>query len=150
MAGTYTQSNFHVVFSTKHREPLITPRLRQDLYPYIGGIVRGQKCIPLEIGGMPDHVRLVIRLRPDLSVSELVRLIKANSSKWVNERPDHVGRFAWQAGYGAFSVSLSQLAGVREYVQTQESHHRKKTFQEEFIEFLNRHEIAFDARYLWD
>jgi REP element-mobilizing transposase RayT len=150
MAGTYTQLNFHVVFSTKRREPLIKPRLRQDLYPYIGGTLRSQKCIPLEIGGMPDHIHLVIRLRPDKSMSELVRLIKANSSKWVDERPDRVGRFAWQAGYAAFSVSLSQLTGVREYVKTQESHHRKKTFQEEFTDFLNRHEIAFDERYVWD
>jgi putative transposase len=150
MAGTYTKLIYHLVFSTKHREPLISPRLQPDLYDYIGGIVRGQEGTLLEVGGMPDHLHLVIRIKPDISVSDMARLVKANSSKWVNEQLDQRGRFAWQSGYGAFSVSLSQLPAVREYVLTQEEHHRKKTFQEEFIEFLNRHEIEYDERHLWD
>jgi REP element-mobilizing transposase RayT len=103
----------------------------------------------VEIGGMPDHVHLVVRTRPDIAVADLVRLVKANSSKWVNERPDSMGRFAWQEGYGAFSVSSSQLTGVCEYVRTQTEHHRTRTFQEEYIEFLRRHEIEFDEAYLW-
>jgi REP element-mobilizing transposase RayT len=140
MATTYSKLLYHIIFSTKNREPLISPGLRDDLYAYIGGIVRARKSVLLEIGGMPDHVHLVIRSRPDLSVAELVRLVKANSSKWVNERPDSIGRFAWQDGYGAFSVSLSQLPGVRDYVRRQAEHHRGRTFQEEYEEFLKRNE----------
>jgi len=150
MGSTYSNLLYHVIFSTKHREPLITPTIRADLYPYIGGILRGQSGHLLEIGGIPDHVHLVIQIRPDTSVAEIVRLVKSNSSKWVNERPDASGRFAWQTGYGAFSVSVSQLSAVRSYVQEQENHHRARTFQEEFVEFLRRHEIEFDERYLWD
>ena len=145
MANTYSKLIYHIIFRTKAREP----RLCRDLYAYIGGIVRAQKCMMVEIGGMPDHVHLVIRTRPNLSVSEIVRLVKANSSKWVNERPDTVGRFAWQDGYGAFSVSLSQLSGVCEYVRRQAEHHRTRSFAEEYVEFLRRHEIEFDESYLW-
>jgi putative transposase len=94
MASTYTELIYHIIFSTKGRQPLISAALCGDLYAYIGGIVRAQKSVLLEVGGMPDHLHLVIRVRPDLSVSELVRLVKANSSKWVNERPGSTGRFA--------------------------------------------------------
>lgn len=150
MPSTYSKLIYHVIFSTKHREPLITPALRADLYPYIAGIVRGQDGVLFEIGGMPDHIHVVIQIKPDVSVAEIVRLVKANSSKWANERPDSGGGFAWQRGYGAFTVSLSQLDAVREYVRGQEEHHRHKTFQEEFVEFLKRHGVEFDERYLWD
>jgi putative transposase len=150
MANTYTKLLYHVIFSTKRREPLITDDLRNDLYSYIGGILRGQSGTLLEIGGIADHVHLVIRIRPDVSVSDIVRLVKSNSSKWANERPDARGRFAWQEGYGAFTVSSSQLPEVRSYLQRQEDHHRTKTFQEEFVEFLRRHEIEFNESYLWD
>jgi REP element-mobilizing transposase RayT len=126
MAGTYTKLIYHIVFSTKDREPLITPRMREDLYAYLGGIIRGQDGFIQAIGGMADHIHLVVGLKPDVSVSEIVRLVKANSSKWVNEqaRASGGGRFAWQSGYGAFSVSVSQLKAVCEYVQKQEEHHR--------------------------
>jgi putative transposase len=150
MANTYTKLLYHFIFSTKRREPLIVPELKKDLYSYIGGIVRGQKGVLVEIGGMPDHLHLVSRIRPDIAVAEIVRLVKANSSKWVNEQPNSRGRFAWQEGYGAFTVSPSQLPGVCTYVQTQEDHHRTKTFQEEYVEFLKRHEIEFDESRLWD
>jgi REP element-mobilizing transposase RayT len=149
MANTFSKLLYHVIFSTKHREPLVTTGLREDLYSYIGGIVRKQKGMLVEIGGMPDHLHLVIRVRPDLSVAEMLRLVKANSSKWVNERTVGRGRFAWQEGYAAFTVSASQLPGVCQYVQTQADHHRSKTFQEEYIEFLRRHEIEYDEAYLW-
>jgi putative transposase len=150
MPSTYSNLNYHIIFGTKHREPLITPALQAELYPYMAGIVRGQHGLALEIGGMPDHVHLVIRIGPDLSVSEIVRLVKANSSKWVNERFAGAGRFAWQRGYGAFTVSFSQLDATRRYVRDQEEHHRTRTFQEEFVEFLKRHGIEFDERHLWD
>ena len=150
MPSTYSNLLYHIIFSTKQREPLITPGWREELYRYVAGILRGQDGLPLEIGGMPDHLHLVCRTRPDVSVSEIVRLVKANSSKWANERPEGMGRFAWQRGDGAFTVSVSQLDAVRQYVRSQEEHHRTRTFQEEFVEFLKRHEIEFDERYLWD
>jgi putative transposase len=149
MANTHSKLFYHIIFSTKYREPLISAALSTDLYAYIGEIIRARKSMLVEIGGMPDHVHLVIRCRPDLSVAVLVRLVKANSSKWVNERPDSIGRFSWQEGYGAFSVSFSQLAGVCEYVRSQVEHHRTRTFQEEYREFLRRHEIAFEEAHLW-
>jgi putative transposase len=98
---------------------------------------------------MPDHLHIIAKFKPDRSVAEMVRLIKTNSSKWVNERHGDVGRFAWQAGYGAFSVSESQLDALRAYVANQEFHHRTRSFQDEFREFLNKHGIAFDDRYVW-
>ena len=150
MPSTYCNLLYHVIFSTKQREPLVTPAWREELYSYIAGILRGQDGQALEIGGTPDHVHVVMRIRPDVSVSDMVRLVKANSSKWANERPDGAGRFAWQRGYGAFTVSVSQLEAVRQYVRSQEEHHRHRTFQEEFVEFLKRHGIEFDERYLWD
>ena len=104
----------------------------------------------LEVGGMPDHVHLVARFRADLAVADMMRVIKANSSKWVNERASRAVDFAWQTGYGAFTVSGSQLPVVRRYVQRQEEHHRKRTFQEEFVAFLKKHGIEYDQRYLWD
>ncbi len=150
MPGTYSKLIYHVIFSTKHREPLIAPRCREELYPSIAGIVRAQDGTLFEIGGMPDHIHIVIQIKPDVSVAAIVRLVKANSSKWANESPDGGGRFAWQRGYWAFTVSLSQMDAVREYVRSQEKHHRHKTFQEEFVEFLKRHGIGFDERYLSD
>jgi len=149
MAGTFTNLLYHLVFSTKNREPLIVPALRDELYPYIGGILHGEKGILLEVGGTPDHVHLVAKVRPDIAISDMLRLIKGNSSKWVNERTDQKERFEWQAGYGAFTASESQCGAVREYVRTQVRHHHKATFQEEFVAMLERHQISYDARYIW-
>jgi len=150
MPSTCCKLLYHIVFSTKRREPMITPALREELYLYIAGIVRGQNGLLLEIGGMADHLHIVVQFGPDVSVSAIVRLVKANSSKWTNERPGQAGRFAWQRGYGAFTVSLSQINAVRRYVRGQEEHHRQRTFQEEFVSFLRRHGIEYDERYLWE
>jgi REP element-mobilizing transposase RayT len=150
MAGTFTNLLHHIVFSTKHRRPLIQPALRDQLYKYIGGIIRGQKGILLEIGGTPDHIHLVAKFKADHSVAEMLRLIKCNSSKWANERPEKTGEFNWQTGYAAFTLSESQLPTVRNYVRNQEEHHRRRTFQEEFLELLKRHGIEYDERYVWD
>jgi REP element-mobilizing transposase RayT len=150
MAGTFTKLLYHVVYSTKHREPLITPPLRDRLYDYIGGIIRGEGGVLLEIGGMPEHLHWVARLKTEPSVAVILKKVKAKSSKWVNEETDHQGRFSWQRGYGAFTVSVSQLPKVIGYVRNQEEHHRVKTFEEEFIELLDKHEIEYDKRYVWD
>src|SRR5438552_5811028 len=150
MPSTYTNLLYHVVFSTKERRPFITPGLRDELYSYIGGIIRGEKGTQLEIGGMPDHLHLLVKLPATLSISEALRLIKANSSKWANEQRDLVRSFAWQTGYSAFTVSESQVPAVRRYIQRQEAHHRKKTFKQELVTLLQKNRIEFDRRYLWD
>lgn len=150
MASTYTNLLYHIVFSTKERRRFITPALRDDLYSYIGGIIRGEKGIQLEIGGMPDHLHLLVKLPPTLSISDALRLIKANPSKWVREQRDQSRAFGWQTGYGAFSVSESQMPAVRLYIQRQEQHHRTTTFQEELVALLEKNRIEFDRRYLWD
>lgn len=150
MASTYTNLLYHIVFSTKERRRFITPALRDDLYSYIGGIIRGGKGIQLEIGGMPDHLHLLVKLPPTLSISDALRLIKANPSKWVREQRDQSRAFGWQTGYGAFSVSESQMPAVRLYIQRQEQHHRTTTFQEELVALLEKNRIEFDRRYLWD
>jgi putative transposase len=139
---------FHLVFSTKHREPWIGPDLQSRLYEYLGGILRAQKSVLLAAGGMPDHVHLLVSLSRELSIAETIRLIKANSSKWVHETFPAQGRFAWQAGYGAFSVSCTNLADG--YIASQAEHHRARTFQEEFRAFLRRHGLEWDERYVWD
>jgi len=148
MPSSFTSLHFHLIFSTKDRVPLITAALRERLYPYIGGILREQRHELVEIDGMADHVHLVVRLHPTGAPADVLRIVKANSSKWVRETLGEHG-FGWQDGYGAFTVSLSNLAAVRQYVRDQEKHHQKTTFQEEFVEFLKRHEIPYDERYIW-
>ena len=150
MAGTYTNLLYHLVFSTKNRIPLISDALQEDLYSYIGGIIRGEGGVLLEIGGMSDHVHLVTELKPTKSVSEMLNRIKAKSSKWVNAEKLKMRKFGWQDGYAAFSVSESQVASVRRYVREQEEHHRKLSFQEEFRSLLDKHGVEFEERYLWD
>jgi len=148
MASTFTNLLFHIVFSTKDRTPSIHEELRERLYEYMGGIIRGERGTLLEIGGVPDHLHLLVKLKSDMAVAEMVRLIKSNSSKWVNESTNPTGRFEWQTGYGAFSVSESQAKKVRQYIQTQESHHAKVSFRDELITLLKKHGIEYDERYL--
>jgi REP element-mobilizing transposase RayT len=151
MSSTLSNLTYHIVFSTKYREPLITPKLRETLYPYIGGVVRNKGGALLRIGGVADHLHLVVRLRPDIALSDMVRMVKANASKWVNEQGlEGGGRFAWQSGYGAFTVSQSQLSTLVEYVEHQEEHHRERSFQDEFVAILKKQGVDFDERYLFD
>ncbi|GMU34090.1 MAG: IS200/IS605 family transposase [Planctomycetia bacterium] len=144
MPTTYTQNYYHLVFSTKGRTNFIKPELEPRLYAFIGGIVRDLRCQLLGINGMPDHVHLLIRYRADLSISDVVRHIKARSSKWVNETgfsPDH---FSWQEGYGGFTVSRSAVPEVEAYIARQKDHHQRQDFKGEFLELLRRHGIEFD------
>lgn len=150
MSGTYSNILLHVVFSTKARAPFVTPVLRERLYPFIGGIVRDERGALLTIGGMPDHVHLLLRWHTQSSVGDLMRNVKARSSKWVHDEFPACREFTWQVGYGAFSVSASQKEHVRAYIENQEEHHRCRTFKEEYLEFLRAHEIEFDERYVWD
>ena len=140
----------HFVFSTKNRLQLITPDLAPRLYSYIGGIVRDAKCVLLSAGGMPDHIHLLISMSREMSASEMMRLVKANSSKWVHETFPNIASFAWQNGYGAFSVSFSMTDVVKQYIANQEEHHVKQSFQDEYRALLRKHEVPFDERYVWD
>jgi putative transposase len=146
MANTFLL--YHVVFSTKDRMPVIHGEMRERLYEYMGGIVRGERGVLLEIGGVPDHVHLLTKLKSDMAVAEMVRLVKSNSSKWWNELDGTKDRFEWQTGYGAFTVSESQVRRVRSYIQTQESHHAKVSFRDELITLLKKHGIEYDEKYL--
>jgi putative transposase len=150
MPSTYSNLLFHIVFSTKQRIPVITNAIQTELYNYIGGIIRGEGGVVLEIGGVADHVHLLIKLKPVVSVSEMLKHIKASSSKWLNETHANFGKFYWQEGYAAFSVSESQVDVVAKYIQNQETHHRQQTFQEELLTLLKKHNIDYDKRYLWD
>lgn len=141
MAKTYTKLIYHIVFSTKERAPLITEEIRNRLYPYLGGVLRGEKGSLLEIGGVADHVHLLARFGTAIAVSDMVQRIKGNSSHWLNQQPGF--RFAWQNGYGAFTVSESQVAAVRKYIQRQEEHHRRVSFKDELISLLRKHRIDF-------
>lgn len=150
MASTFTSLTCHVVFGTKYRRNTIAPELRDDLYRYTGGIIRSHKGVLLEVGGMPDHVHLLVGFSPTMAVSDMLRLIKSNSSKWVNERPGRIDRFEWQTGFAAFSVSHSQVDVVRRYIQNQERHHTERSFREEFLTLLRKHDIEFDERYVFE
>jgi putative transposase len=150
MPSTHTNLLYHLVFSTKCRIPLVVPNLQEELYCYIGGIIRGEGGILLEIGGINDHVHLLAKFKPSKTVSEMLARIKANSSKWANETKMKIKKFGWQEGYAAFSVSESQVSAVTKYIRSQAEHHLKRTFQEEFVALLERHKITYDERYLWD
>src|SRR5579884_4053063 len=140
----------HLVFSTKGRQPWIDADLESRLYEYMGGILRAEKSALLAAGGMPDHLHLLVSVSCVLNIADTLRLIKANSSKWIHETFPERQQFAWQAGYGAFSVSFSNLPQVKGYIARQAEHHRVRTFQDEFREFLRRHELEWDERYVWD
>jgi putative transposase len=138
----------HFIFSTDGRRPLIKPEFRDDLFAYLGGIVREMNGAALIINGANDHVHMLIRVRPAHSAAEIARVVKANSSRWVREK--HSAEFAWQTGYGVFSVSESSVADVTKYISGQEEHHKKRSFQEEFVAFLKKNRVEYDPRYIWD
>ena len=142
--------NCHLIFSTKERAPLISEELSPRLLDYIGGIVRNQRACLVAAGAVPDHVHLVVSLGKELSVAAAVRLIKSNSSGWIHETYPQLQDFAWQVGYGAFSVSHSNMNRVTQYVGRQREHHRVRTFQDELREFLKRHNVEYDERYVWN
>lgn len=142
MPRTYTQLYYHVVFSTKHRLPVLSCELAGELYPLVGAVVRDQGGALIAVGGMPDHVHLLAGLRPHPSVAAIVKAIKGSSSHWINEgrrTPDH---FAWQEGYAAFTVSPSVLRRVQGYVEQQEQHHKRRSFELEMIHLLKKHGLS--------
>ncbi|MGN6543663.1 MAG: IS200/IS605 family transposase [Aureliella sp.] len=150
MSDTHTQLRVHFVWSTKYREPLIDEALEPTLYEFIGGILRKRKHCLMAAGGMPEHVHLLVGCHPQYAISELVRDIKANSSVWIRQERPSLKRFAWQVGYGAFSVSRSIEPKVVNYILTQKTHHATQSFESEYIELLKLHDIPFNEEYLWN
>jgi putative transposase len=150
VSRSFVSLNYHLIFSTKGREPLLDSETRGRLFDYVGGILKDEGSRLLAAGGMPDHTHWLASLHQRSSVADVLRLIKTNSSKWLRLTFPEQERFAWQAGYGAFSVSLSNLEKVEAYLRGQEEHHRTVTFQQEYVNFLKKHGIAYDERYLWD
>ncbi len=150
MAGTYSQIYIQVVFAVKGRENLIGQPWKDELYKYISGIIKGKNQKSIIVNGMPDHIHAFIGLRPSMSVSDLVRDIKNNSTNFINEKKLVRKKFSWQDGYGVFSYSHSQIDSVYNYILNQEKHHRKKTFREEYIDFLNKFAVEYNEKYLFD
>jgi REP element-mobilizing transposase RayT len=147
MPSSHVSSNFHLVFSTKERLPLIKIEWRERIHAYLGGIVKGMDAMPLAIGGVADHVHLLVSLKSKHRLDYFLRDLKADSSNWIHTELRE--NFEWQKGYGAFSVSPSSIEGVKKYIVNQEKHHEKKTFQTEYVELLNLSEIEYDEKYLW-
>jgi len=150
MANTYTQIYIQVVFAVKGRENLIRREWKDELHKYITGIVRNEKHKLIAINSMPDHIHMLIGLKPDTALSDLVRDVKANSSRFVNEKRWARGRFNWQEGFGAFSYSHSELDSVVKYIQNQEKHHSKKTFREEYDAMLKSFQVEYDLKYVFE
>jgi len=141
----------HTVFSTKDRRPFLRDKgMREELHCYVGGILNNLNCQPIIVGGVEDHVHLLCALSRTCQAAEMVKEIKRGSSVWVKSKSRGLQDFAWQNGYGIFSIGFSQIAAVRKYVAGQEEHHREVSFQDEFRQLLRRYEIAFDERYVWD
>jgi putative transposase len=148
MPSTHLSLHYHVVFSTKDRHPQITAEWRPRLHEYLGGLTRAAEGVPEAIGGTADHVHLLVGLRSTHTLSAFVQDVKQASSRWVHEIIG-VKDFAWQQGYGAFTVSVSNLDAVKHYIAGQEQHHRTITFREEYVAFLEKHRVEYDQRYLW-
>jgi len=148
MANTYSQIYVHIIFAVKARECLLKKHFKEDVHKYITGIInqRGQKLIA--INSMPDHIHLLVGLKPDVALSDLVRDIKAISAKFINEKKWFSGRFSWQEGFAAFSYSHSQVDRVIRYIQNQETHHAKMNFRDEYLQLLRKFNIEFDHRYI--
>jgi len=140
----------HLIFSRKHRRPWIRPEVRSELHRYLAGICRTQGCPAWDVGGTEDHVHILFALSRTVTISKLDGEVKTGSSKWIKTKGQEYSDFAWQGGYGAFSIGQSGVAAARAYIARQEEHHRKVTFQEEFRAFLRKYGVEFDERYVWD
>jgi putative transposase len=149
MANTYTQIHIHFVFAVKYRLGLINPEWKEQLYKYITEITQSNNHKLLAINGMPDHIHILIGMRPTQSISDLMKEVKQSSSLWINEKKLSSIKFEWQEGYGAFSYSKSQIDNVVKYINNQEEHHKKKSFIEEYLEMLTKFEVEYDEKYVF-
>ena len=150
MANTYSQITLHIVFAVKGRENLLTSKHSEELYKYISGIIKNKNQKLFAINGMSDHVHILCSIDPKIAISDLVRDIKNNSSKFINEKNWFRGKFMWQEGFGVFSFSRSQRSNVIAYIKNQEMHHKKRTFREEYLEMLSKSDVNFDMKYIFE
>lgn len=150
MGQSLAQNYLHIVFSTKHRRPLIHPPVEAELHAYLGGICNRLECHVLKVGGYTDHIHILCMLSKKIALMTLMEKLKANSSKWIKTKGGHYADFYWQDGYGAFSVSPRGVDAVIAYIANQHAHHDRKTFQDEHRAFLKKHRVEFDERYVWD
>ncbi len=149
MANTYTQIHIHAVFAVQNRQSLISKSWKNELYKYITGIIQNNNHKVLQINGMPDHVHILFGMRPTQSLSDLMKQVKQESSKWINQQGFVKGKFSWQAGFGAFSYSKSQIPNVIQYIEKQEEHHTKKSFREEYLDFLKAFDLNYNEAYIF-
>ena len=149
MSNTYTQVHIQFVFAVKYRDGIIGNSWKDELYKYITGVVKSNKHKMIVINGMPDHIHLLIGMRPNQSISDLMQDIKGSSSKWINEKQFIKSKFEWQEGYGAFSYGKSQINDVINYIVNQEKHHQTKTFIHEYIDFLEKFEVDYDEKFIF-
>ena len=149
MTHTYYQNLYHLVWSTTERRPLLPSQSKHRVFEYLAGAAKTAECLPVQIGGMPDHVHLLLAIPPKHAVSHIVRDIKICSTKWIKSVLPDSQSFAWQEGFGSFSVSASQKEAVMQYIANQEEHHKTRTFQEEFTTFLKIHSVQYDEAFLW-
>ena len=140
----------HLVFSTKHRAPVLAPAVLLELHPYLSVVLNNEDCPSLQVGGVADHVHLLFGLSRTRTIAQVVENVKTSSSKWLKTKDSALAEFHWQSGYGAFSVSASNAGDVVDYIRDQPKHHAKKCFQDEFRSFLEKHAVPFDERYVWD
>jgi REP element-mobilizing transposase RayT len=150
MSQSLVKNYIHIIFSTKHRQPLIDLPVEAELHSYLGGICNKFECQPIKVGGYVDHIHILCLLSKKLALMKLVEEVKSHSSKWIKTRGEAFRNFYWQDGYGAFSVNPTAVEKVITYIDSQHEHHGKKTFQEEFLAFLKKYKVDYDERYLWD
>tara|TARA_R110002073_G_scaffold101567_1_gene230846 strand:+ start:39 stop:500 length:462 start_codon:yes stop_codon:yes gene_type:complete len=148
MANTYTQIHIQTVFAVQNRQSLINKEWKDELYKYITGIIQNHNHKVLQINGMPDHIHILFGMRPTQSLSDLMKQVKQDSSKWINKKGFVNGKFSWQAGYGAFSYAKSEISNVIHYIKNQEVHHKSVSFQDEYLQLLNEFDIEFDERFI--
>jgi putative transposase len=150
MGQSLVQNYLHIIFSTKHREPLIYPPYEQDLHAYIGGTCNELDCTPIKIGGYTDHIHILCTLSKNISLAKLIEAIKSNSSKWMKTKDSTLDNFYWQTGYGAFSVNPTEVDKVVTYIAEQHTHHAKFTFQDEYRAFLKKYKVPYKEEYVWE
>ncbi|MFZ1320855.1 MAG: IS200/IS605 family transposase [Ignavibacteria bacterium] len=150
MGQSLVKNYIHIVFSTKHREPLIHPPVEAELHAYLGGICKNLECQPIKVGGYTDHIHILCMLSKKIALMKLLEEVKSHSSKWMKTKGDDLKNFYWQDGYGAFSVNTSDVDKVVKYIEMQKVHHEKKSFKDEYSGILKKYNVEYDERYVWD
>ncbi|MCY7408718.1 MAG: IS200/IS605 family transposase [Chitinophagales bacterium] len=150
MGQSLVKNYLHIVFSTKHRQPLINDAIEHELHAYLGGICKNLECHPIKVGGHVDHIHILCMLSKKIALMKLLEEVKSHSSKWIKTKGDEFANFYWQDGYGAFSLNPSEVEAVINYIANQKEHHSKKTFQDEYRVILKKYQVDYDERYVWD